>query len=33
MERTLTLPHPLAAGTNAWLEVQVGLSRPVSAFA
>jgi hypothetical protein len=24
MERTLTLPHSLAPGANAWLEIQVG---------
>jgi hypothetical protein len=28
MERTLTLPQPLAAGANAWLEVQVGPLAP-----
>ena len=28
MERTLTLPHPLKAGANAWLEVRVGALAP-----
>jgi hypothetical protein len=28
MEQTLTLPHPLKAGANAWLEVQVGPLAP-----
>ena len=28
MERTLTLPHSLAPGANAWLEVQVGPLAP-----
>jgi hypothetical protein len=28
MERTLTLPHPLAPGTIAWLQVQVGPLAP-----
>lgn len=28
MERTLTLPHSLDAGANAWLEVQVGPLAP-----
>jgi hypothetical protein len=28
MERTLTLPHPIAAGAIAWLEVQVGPLAP-----
>jgi len=28
MERTLTLPQPLAVGANAWLEVQVGPLAP-----
>lgn len=28
MQRTLTLPRPLAAGANAWLEVQVGPLAP-----
>jgi hypothetical protein len=28
MERTLTLPHSLAPGANAWLEVKVGPLAP-----
>jgi hypothetical protein len=28
MEQTLTLPHPLAPGARAWLEVQVGALAP-----
>ena len=28
MERTLTLPHPLAPGAIAWLQVQVGPLAP-----